>query len=127
MMLDATQNYTLPVTADRLFGWHAALFPTGYSRMYKIEVGKYRSGDMQVVSGDIGKEKVHYKAQKADLIALEMIHFLKWLNDEAKIDPVLKAAVAHFWFITIHPFDDGNGRIARGITNMQLARSDKTP
>lgn len=126
MMLDATQNYTLPVTTQRLFGWHAALFPTGYSGMYKIEVGKYRSGDMQVVSGPLGKEKVHYEAPKANELEPEMDHFLKWINNGVEIDPVLKAAIAHFWFITIHPFDDGNGRIARAITDMQLARSDKS-
>lgn len=127
MMLDATQNYTLAITDERLFGWHAALFPTGYSGMYKIEVAKYRSGDMQVVSGAMGKEKVHYEAPKANVVETEMKHFLKWFNNGSEIDPVLKAAVAHFWFITIHPFDDGNGRIARAITDMQLARSDKSP
>lgn len=126
MMLDATQNYTLPVTTQRLFGWHAALFPTGYSGIYKIEVGKYRSGDMQVVSGPLGKEKVHYEAPKANELEPEMDHFLKWINNGVEIDPVLKAAIAHFWFITIHPFDDGNGRIARAITDMQLTRSDKS-
>ena len=126
MMLDATQNYTLPITDERLFGWHAALFPTGYSGMYKIEVAKYRSGDMQVVSGAMGKEKVHYEAPKANVVEAEMNHFLKWFNNGSEIDSVLKAAVAHFWFITIHPFDDGNGRIARAITDMQLSRSDKS-
>lgn len=126
MMLDATQNYTLAITNERLFGWHAALFPTGYSGMYKIEVAKYRSGDMQVVSGAMGKEKVHYEAPKANVVEAEMKHFLKWFNNSSEIDPVLKAAVAHFWFITIHPFDDGNGRIARAITDMQLSRSDKS-
>jgi len=126
MMLDATQNYTLAITDERLFGWHAALFPTGYSGMYKIEVAKYRSGDMQVVSGAMGKEKVHYEAPKSDLLDKEMSQFLKWFNNAPEIDPVLKAAVAHFWFITIHPFDDGNGRIARAITDMQLSRSDKS-
>jgi len=126
MMLDATQNYTLTVTHERLFGWHAALFPTGYSGMYKIEVAKYRSGDMQFVSGAMGKEKVHYEAPKANVVEKEMNHFLEWFNTVSEIDPVLKAAIAHFWFITIHPFDDGNGRIARAITDMQLARSDKS-
>lgn len=126
MMLDATQNYTLAITDERLFGWHAALFPTGYSGMYKIEVAKYRSGDMQVVSGAMGKEKVHYEAPKANIVETEMNHFLKWFNNGSEIDSVLKAAVAHFWFITIHPFDDGNGRIARAITDMQLSRSDKS-
>ena len=127
MMLDATQNYIKPLITERLFGWHAALFPTGYSGMYKIEAGKYRSGDMQVVSGAMGKEKVHYEAPKADLLETEMNRFLKWFNNSLETDPVLKAAIAHFWFVTIHPFDDGNGRIARTITDMQLARSDASP
>lgn len=127
MMLDATQNYMKPLTTERVFGWHAALFPTGYSGMYKIEAGKYRSGDMQVVSGAMGKEKVHYEAPKADILEVEMERFLNWFNNESETDPVLKAAVAHFWFVTIHPFDDGNGRIARTITDMQLARSDGSP
>ena len=124
MMLDATQNYMQPITSERMFGWHAALFPTGYSGMYKIEVGKFRNGDMQVVSGAMGKEKVHYEAPKADQVESEMNAFLNWFNNTSEIDPVLKAAIAHFWFVTIHPFDDGNGRIARAITDMQLARSD---
>lgn len=127
MMLDATQHYMKPLTTERVFGWHAALFPTGYSGMYKIEAGKYRSGDMQVVSGAMGKEKVHYEAPKADVLEVEMKRFLNWFNNESETDPVLKAAVAHFWFVTIHPFDDGNGRIARTITDMQLARSDGSP
>ena len=125
MMLDATQNYDKPITTERLLGWHAALFPTGFSGMFKIEIGKYRSGDMQVVSGAMGKEKVHYEAPKPNLVEAEMNLFLKWFNDaSANIDPILKAAIAHFWFVTIHPFDDGNGRIARAITDLQLARSD---
>ena len=127
MMLDATQNYPQPITTERLSGWHAALFPTGYSGMYKIEVGKYRSGDMQVVSGAMGKEKVHYEAPEAGRLEAEMNNFLQWFNDTPQTDPVLKAAIAHFWFVTIHPFDDGNGRIARAITDMQLARSDGSP
>lgn len=127
MMLDATQHYDSPLTKKRLLGWHAALFPTGYSGMYKIEVGKYRTGDMQVVSGAMGKEKIHYEALKPNLVESEMANFLDWLNNgHISIDPVLKAAIAHFWFITIHPFDDGNGRIARAITDMLLARSDNT-
>lgn len=127
MMLDATQHYDSPLTKKRLLGWHAALFPTGYSGMYKIEVGKYRTGDMQVVSGAMGKEKIHYEAPKPNLVKSEMANFLDWLNNgHISIDPVLKAAIAHFWFITIHPFDDGNGRIARAITDMLLARSDNT-
>jgi len=127
MMLDATQNYTKPINSERLFGWHAALFPTGYSGMYKIEVGKYRSDDMHVVSGAMGKEKVHYEAPKPELVELEMNEFIGWFNNLEETDPVLKAAIAHFWFVTIHPFDDGNGRIARAITDMQLARSDGSP
>lgn len=127
MMLDATQHYMKPLTTERVYGWHAALFPTGYSGMYKIEAGKYRSGDMQVVSGAMGKERVHYEAPKADVLEVEMKRFLNWFNNESETDPVLKAAVAHFWFVTIHPFDDGNGRIARTITDMQLARSDGSP
>lgn len=127
MILDATQHYASPLTKQRLFGWHASLFPTGYSGMYKIEVGKYRRGDMQVVSGAMGKEKIHYEAPKPDLIESEMENFLHWLNTgRLLIDSVLKAAIAHFWFITIHPFDDGNGRMARAITDMWLARSDNT-
>ncbi len=124
MMLDATQRYELPLTEKRLFGWHAALFPTGYSGLYKIEVGKYRSGEMQVVSGAMGKEKVHYNAIKPALVKEEMVKFLTWFNHDNQLDPVLKAAIAHFWFITIHPFDDGNGRMGRAITDMLLARAE---
>jgi len=121
MMLDATQRYTSPLTEKRLFGWHAALFPTGYSGPYLIEVGRYRTGEMQVVSGAMGKEKVHYEAVKPKLIKMEMDKFLDWFNNENRLDPVLKAAIAHFWFIIIHPFDDGNGRIGRALTDMLLA------
>lgn len=124
MMLDATQRYTLPLTEKRLFGWHAALFPTGYSGPYEIEVGHYRSGEMQVVSGAMGKEKLHYEAVKPELVNTEMDKFLEWFNNENRLDPVLKAAIAHFWFIIIHPFDDGNGRIGRAITDMLLARAE---
>ena len=124
MMLDATQRYKLPLTEKRLFGWHAALFPTGHSGPYEIETGKYRTGEMQVVSGAMGKEKVHYKAVKPELIKTEMDKFLDWFNNDNSLDPVLKAALAHFWFIVIHPFDDGNGRIARAITDMLLARAE---
>ncbi len=127
MMLDATQNYMKPLAEERLFGWHAALFPTGYSGMYKIEVGKFRSGAMQVVSGAMGKEKVHYEAPKSEVVEAEMAAFLKWFNNGSQTDPVIKAAIAHLWFVTIHPFDDGNGRIARAIADMQLARSDGSP
>jgi Fic family protein len=124
MMLDATQRYMLPLTEKRLFGWHAALFPTGYSGPYEIAVGRYRTGKMQVVSGAMGKEKVHYEAVKPERVKTEMDLFLDWFNNENRLDPVLKAAIAHFWFIIIHPFDDGNGRIGRAITDMLLARAE---
>ena len=124
MMLDATQRYNLPLTEKRLFGWHAALFPTGHSGPYEIEVGKYRTGKMQVVSGAMGKEKVHYEAVKPGRVKTEMDEFLDWFNNDDKLDAVLKAAIAHFWFIIIHPFDDGNGRIVRAITDMLLARAE---
>jgi Fic family protein len=124
MMLDATQNYRNLLTEERLFGWHAALFPTGYSGMNKIAVARYRTEEMQVVSGAMGKEKVHYEAVAAKDVKAEMDRFLAWLNGETVIDSVLKSAVAHFWFIIIHPFDDGNGRIARAISDMLLARSE---
>ena len=126
MMLDATQNYQKPLTNKRLFGWHSALFPTGHSGMHKIEVGCYRTAEMQVVSGALGKEKIHFEAVPADRVKQEMAKFVKWFNDKSPIDPVLKAAIAHFWFIIIHPFDDGNGRIARAISDLMLARADKT-
>lgn len=124
MMLDVTQRHTPPLTEDRLFGWHAALFPTGFSGPYKIEVGRYRTGEMQVVSGAMGKEKVHYEAVKPELVKPEMDKFLDWFNNDNNLDLVLKAAIAHFWFIIIHPFDDGNGRIGRAITDMLLARAE---
>lgn len=127
MMLDATQNYSAELTEERLFGWHAALFPTGWSGMYRIEVGRYRTGEMQVVSGAMGKENVHYEAPKPDRVPDEMGVFLRWLNFDCKLDVVLKSAIAHFWFVTVHPFDDGNGRIARAIADMLLARSDGSP
>ncbi len=130
MMLDATQNFTLPLSRERLFDWHAALFPTGRSGMYKIVVGNWRDGSngaMQVVSGAVGHEKVHFEAPKADVVQQEMQAFIEWYNATMDIDPVLKAAIAHIWFITIHPFADGNGRIARTITDMQLARADGSP
>lgn len=127
MMLDATQQYAQPLTADRLFDWHGALFPTGRSGMHKITVGDWRgpeAGPMQVVSGAMGKEKVHFEAPDAIRLNDEMNNFLEWFNQEGGTDPVLKAAVAHLWFVTIHPFDDGNGRIARALTDMLLARAD---
>lgn len=129
MMLDATQRYAQPLTKNRLFGWHAALFPLGWSNLYKITVADWRKdkrGPMQVVSGAMGNEKVHYQAPDSHRIEKEMIKFLAWFENEHNIDIVLKAAIAHLWFVTIHPFDDGNGRIARAITDMMLARSDKS-
>lgn len=129
MMLDATQNYAAPLTEDRLFGWHAALFPTGRSGMTKIVVGNWRDeslGAMQVVSGAIGRERVHFEAPHASKFAGEMKAFLAWFNGAAPCDPVLKAALAHLWFVTIHPFADGNGRIARAIADMSLARSEES-
>jgi Fic family protein len=129
MMLDATQKYAEPLTGERLFAWHAALFPTGRSGMAKIIVGAWRddgSGPMQVVSGPMGRERVHYEAPSAPRLEAEMSTFLKWFNDEALLDLVLKAALAHLWFVTIHPFDDGNGRIARAIADMALARSEQS-
>lgn len=125
MMLDATQRHEEPLSAERLFGWHAALFPTGRSGMRDITVGAWRSGDMQVVSGAIGYEKVHYEAPPADVMQEEMDAFFEWFNASSESDPILKAAFAHFWFVTIHPFDDGNGRIGRAITEMALARADR--
>jgi Fic family protein len=126
MMLDATQRHTHQLTEKRLFGWHAALFPTGYSGTFKIEVGRYRTGEMQVVSGAMGKEKLHYEAVKPKLVKAEMDKFLDWFNNDNSLDLVLKAAIAHFWFIIIHPFDDGNGRIGRAITDMLLARAENS-
>jgi len=129
MMLDATQKHDKPLTKNRLFGWHAALFPSGWSNLYKITVADWRkdtTGPMQVVSGPMGKEKVHYQAPGSDRIEPEMTRFLDWFENEHETDLVLKAAIAHLWFVTIHPFDDGNGRIARAITDMTLARSDKS-
>jgi Fic family protein len=130
MMMDATQNYGGPLTDERLFAWHAALFPTGRSGMTKINVAAWRdesSGPMQVVSGPIGKERVHFEAPVAERLEGEMAGFLQWLAQDQGLDPVLKAGLAHLWFVTIHPFDDGNGRIARAIADMGLARSEQSP
>jgi Fic family protein len=124
MMLDATEKYNEPLTEERLFGWHASLFPGGYSGIHRIEVGCWRTGPMQVVSGPMGKETVHYEAPEAAQVAQEMQQFLTWFNADNSQDPVIKSAIAHFWFVTVHPFDDGNGRIARAIADMQLARAD---
>ncbi|MBK6829225.1 MAG: Fic family protein [Flavobacteriales bacterium] len=130
MMLDATQQADAKLTADRLFGWHAALFPAGRSGMYQILVGRWRddsTGPMQVVSGAMGRERVHYEAPAAARLKGEMTAFLKWVNTERSLDPLIKAGLAHFWFVTLHPFDDGNGRIARAIADLLLARSDGSP
>ena len=129
IMLDATQQFAKPLTRDRLFDWHAALFPTGRSGMHRITVGEWRTPDaepMRVVSGPAGKEKVHFEAPDAGRLEKEMQAFLGWFDNGHEIDPVLKAAIAHLWFITIHPFEDGNGRIARAIGDMALARADAT-
>jgi Fic family protein len=130
MMLDATQNHDDLLTHDRLFGWHAAMFPAGRSGMHKIAVGRYRDNatddPMQVVSGPMGKEKVHFQAPDSNILQHEMTPLLDWFNTDQQLDAVLKAALAHLWFVTIHPFDDGNGRIARAITDMQLSRADQS-
>lgn len=130
MMLDATQNCFKPLSAERLFNWHASLFPTGRSGMYKITVANWRNdstGPMQVVSGAMGKEKVHYQAPDSLLLESEMSRFLDWFNNITELDLVLKASIAHLWFVTVHPFEDGNGRIARALADMLLAQSDKSP
>ena len=127
MMLDATGQYRQPLRAERLFGWHAALFPTGRSGMVKIKTGAWRddrNGPMQVVSGPVGREHVHFEAAVAEKVDGEMNAFLEWFNNDTTNDPALKAGIAHLWYVTIHPFDDGNGRIARAITDMLLARSE---
>ncbi len=128
MMLDATQQFDEPLSRERLFGWHSSLFPTGQSGMYKIVVGAWRNNakddPMQVVSGPTGRETVHFQAPDSDRLEKEMQQFLTWFNAEQNLDPVLKAAIAHLWFVTIHPFDDGNGRIARTIADMLLTRAD---
>src|SRR5579864_2807563 len=129
MMLDATRHYDQPLTADRLFAWHAALFPTGRSGMRKIRIGAWRDdrdGPMQVVSGPMGKERVHFEAPAAPRVDKDMNAFLDWFNANHDIDLVMKAALAHLWFVTIHPFDDGNGRIARAIADMAFARSENS-
>lgn len=130
MMLDATQRFAKPLIKERLFDWHAALFPTGRSGMHRITVGGWRTldaGPMQIVSGPIGKEKIHFEAPNADRLEKEMQAFFDWFGNGQDIDPVLKAGIAHLWFVTIHPFEDGNGRIARAIGDMALARADGTP
>lgn len=130
MMLDATQNFARPLTEARLFDWHAALFPTGRSGITRITVGAWRldeEGPMQVVSGPYGREMVHYQAPAAERLAEDMNAFLAWFESPTDCDAVIKAALAHLWFVTIHPFDDGNGRIARAIADMALARSEASP
>ena len=130
MLLDATQQYQKPLNTARLFAWHTSLYPKSKNTMYTIEVGQWRTdstGPMQVVSGAMGKERVHFEAPAAKILKAEMKQFIDWFNKEHSLDPVLKAAVAHLWFVTVHPFDDGNGRIARAVTDMLLARSDGSP
>ena len=127
IVLDATRNYKKPVTDERLFGWHAALFATGWSGMRRIAVGQWRKGPIEVVSGPEGKHRTHYEGPPSRRVSKDMKAFLAWFNDgRAEIDPVLKAGIAHFWFVTIHPFEDGNGRIARALSEMMLAHSEKT-
>ena len=129
MTLDATRHYDQELTDERLFAWHAALFPTGRSGMTKIRVGAWRddsAGPMQVISGPAGKERIHYQAPPAQRLGAEMSRFLEWFNREGAMDAVLRAALAHLWFVTIHPFDDGNGRIARAVADMALARSERS-
>jgi len=130
MLLNATRNSNEKLTTDRLFGWHAALFPTGRSGMLKIVVGQLRddsTGPMQVVSGPLGREKVHYQAPAAARLKKEMAAFVKWTNTERSVDPLLKAGLGHFWFVTLHPFEDGNGRMARAVADLLLARADGSP
>lgn len=130
MVLDATANYRAPVTRERLFSWHAALFPTGYAGLSKIKVGGWRDdagGPMQVVSGPIGRRRVHFKAPPAARLTAEMSRFFAWVNAESGEPPLIKAGLAHLWFVTLHPLDDGNGRIARAIGDLLLARADGSP
>ena len=127
LLLDATTKFNSKLTVNRLFNWHCSLFPTGKSGMYNISVGKWRvdsTGPMQVVSVALGKEKVHFEAPHSDSVETEMAHFVKWVNTNQNIDPVIKAGVAHLWFVTVHPFEDGNGRISRALTDLLLARAD---
>jgi len=127
MVLDATQQHAQPLTADRLFGWHAAQFPTGYSGWVRIQVGAWRNdaaGPMQVVSGPVGKEKVHFEAPPANALPAEIVAFLQWFNAAPAGDALIHAGLAHLWFVTLHPFDDGNGRISRAVGDMALARAE---
>jgi len=128
VLIDATQNYDVPLSSERLWGWQAALFPTGYSGMHKIKVGGWRDSEepMRVLSGPIGQEKVYYEAPPSGRLDQEMQNFLSWWNDsKGNVEGIIRAAIAHLWFVTIHPFDDGNGRIARALTDMALAQDDK--
>lgn len=127
MMLDATQNFATPMTESRLLGWHAGLFPTGYSGIYKVDVGSYRKTEMQVVSGGVSRERVHYQAPLPKAVPVEMQKFIAWVNTPKETDAILQAAIVHLWLVTIHPFEDGNGRIARALSDMFLAKSDGTP
>jgi len=130
MVLDATANCNEPVSRERLFGWHAALFPTGYSGLSKIAVGAWRddaSGPMQVVSGPVGRQRVHFEAPPADRLEAETSRFLDWINRAPNEPLLIRAALGHLWFVTLHPFDDGNGRIARAIGDLLLARADGSP
>jgi len=127
MMLDATGNCHAPVTEERLFGWHAALFPTGWSGLSRIKVGGFRddaAGAMQVVSDPIGRQKVHFQAPPAHRLPIEMVRFLEWVNTSSTEPPLIKAAIGHLWFVTVHPFEDGNGRIARAVSDLLLSRAD---
>lgn len=126
MMLDATQNYAAPLTAERLFGWHAALFPMGKSGSTTLSVGTYRTGGMEVISGMFGRERLHYRAPEAERVSEEMDTFLAWFNNPQYTPSLLKSAVAHLWFVSIHPFDDGNGRIGRAISDMVLSQADQS-
>jgi len=129
MMLDATRNAAAPLTRERLFAWHAALFPTGWSHLRRVTAGAWRSpevGAMQVVSGAIGRERVHFEAPAAERVEGEMAAFIEWFEAGPQLDPLLKAGIAHLWLVTIHPFEDGNGRIARAVCDMALARADRT-
>ena len=130
MTLDATTHYAAPLTRDRLVAWHAAIFPTGRSGLQAITIGGWRpdaQGPMQVVSGPVGRQRIHYQAPPADQLEAEMVRFLGWFNGPPPLDGIVTAALAHLWFVTIHPFDDGNGRIARTLADMALARSEQSP
>ena len=127
MVLDATQRFNQPLTKERVFGWHAALFPTGWSGLSKINVGSWRQGPVEVVSGEFSKEKVHFEGPAPSRVKNEMHTFLKWIEEDQTWDFVLKSAIAHLWFVTIHPFEDGNGRISRALADLLLTRSDGTP